>query len=420
MTRGNPRDRIAAEALPAASAAHLAGALRTVGMVRTLSPTANVTESKGAPVSLSALRNEIDDLNERILELLQSRGEIVMRIAETKRIHDLAAYDPRREAEMLNHLMHRMTGAFGPDEIREVFQAIFRASLDIQDRERRRGLRVLSKGIVPPGGIRVGNVSVGGGVPVLFAGPCSVETAEQMDAIASFLAGLPVQKILRAGAYKPRTNPYSFQGLREEGLHILRAAGDRYGLPVVTEVLDTSTLDAVAASADMVQIGARNMYNTELLKAVGKLEKPVLLKRGFMATIEELLLSAEYIVAAGNPAVVLCERGIRTFENQTRFTLDISAIPLLKQETALPVIVDVSHALGRRDILLPCARAAMAAGADGLMIEAHVQPDQALSDGFQQVRLEDLAAIVEGLGWETVPPASSRAARNATETAMVR
>jgi 3-deoxy-7-phosphoheptulonate synthase len=220
-----------------------------------------------------------------------------------------------------------------------------------------------------------------------------------MDTIAAFIAKLPVQKILRAGAFKPRTNPYTFQGLREEGLEILREVGDRYGLPVVTEVLDTATLDVVAAKADMLQIGARNMYNTELLKAVGRIRKPVLLKRGFMATLEELLLSAEYIFAEGNQNVVLCERGIRTFEDSTRHTLDISAIPLLKQETSLPVIVDVSHALGRRDILLPCAKAAMAAGADGLMIEAHQQPEQALSDGFQQVTLEELGRIVEGLGW---------------------
>jgi 3-deoxy-7-phosphoheptulonate synthase/chorismate mutase len=300
---------------------------------------------------------------------------------------------------MLNSLMHGSPGSYSAAEIKDIFQAVFRASLDIQDRERRRSLRVLNRDLIPKEGIRVGNVFVGGPAPVLFAGPCSVETREQMDTIAAFIAKLPVQKILRAGAFKPRTNPYTFQGLREEGLEILREVGDRYGLPVVTEVLDTATLDVVAAKADMLQIGARNMYNTELLKAVGRIRKPVLLKRGFMATLEELLLSAEYIFAEGNQNVVLCERGIRTFEDSTRHTLDISAIPLLKQETSLPVIVDVSHALGRRDILLPCAKAAMAAGADGLMIEAHQQPEQALSDGFQQVTLEELGRIVEGLGW---------------------
>jgi 3-deoxy-7-phosphoheptulonate synthase/chorismate mutase len=364
----------------------------------------------GRNASLGALREEIDALNGEILRLLQLRADVVLRIADLKRSLGLEGYDPHREEAMLHALTARATPAFGAAEIREVFQTIFRASLDIQDRERRRGLRVMSRDLVPPGGIRVGPVEIGGGRPVLFAGPCSVETPEQMDTIAAFVARLPVQKILRAGAFKPRTNPYTFQGLREEGLRILRATGDRHRLPVVTEVLDTATLDVVAEAADMLQIGARNMSNTELLKAVGRRRKPVLLKRGFMATIEELLLSAEYIVSEGNTAVVLCERGIRTFEPRTRFTLDISAVPLLKQETALPVIVDVSHALGRCDILLPCARAALAAGADGLMIETHHQPAQALSDGFQQVPLEDLAAIVAGLGWgELAAPAAADA-----------
>jgi len=359
----------------------------------------DLKNNKPVPASLTALRSEIDGLNRQLLELLQQRAEIVLRIADTKREHGLQGYDPKREAEMLNSLMHGSPGSYSAAEIKDIFQAVFRASLDIQDRERRRSLRVLNRDLIPKEGIRVGNVFVGGPAPVLFAGPCSVETREQMDTIAAFIAKLPVQKILRAGAFKPRTNPYTFQGLREEGLEILREVGDRYGLPVVTEVLDTATLDVVAAKADMLQIGARNMYNTELLKAVGRIRKPVLLKRGFMATLEELLLSAEYIFAEGNQNVVLCERGIRTFEDSTRHTLDISAIPLLKQETSLPVIVDVSHALGRRDILLPCAKAAMAAGADGLMIEAHQQPEQALSDGFQQVTLEELGRIVEGLGW---------------------
>ncbi len=324
---------------------------------------------------------------------------MVLEIAATKRAQGLEGYDPQRESDMLQSLAHGATGPFGEAEIRSVFQSIFRASRDLQDHERRRGLRVLAPDLVRKEGVRVGDVSIGGGVPVLFAGPCSVESPEQMETIAAFIARLPVQKILRAGAFKPRTNPHTFQGLREEGLRILRDVADRHRLAVVTEVLDTGTLDTVAEAADMLQIGARNMYNTELLKAVGRLRKPVLLKRGFMATLDELLLAAEYIVSQGNTSVVLCERGIRTFEGQTRFTLDISAIPLLQQETTLPVIVDVSHALGRRDILLPCARAAMAAGADGLMIEAHDRPSEALSDGFQQVRLEELATIVEALGW---------------------
>jgi 3-deoxy-7-phosphoheptulonate synthase/chorismate mutase len=352
---------------------------------------------------LAALRSEIDGVNEQILTLLQRRAQIVLQIADAKRHLSLEGYDPRREADMLFTLTHKVNGPFGPAEIKAIFQSIFRASLDIQDRERRRGLKVLGHDLVPPGGIRVGDVAVGDGEPVLITGPCSVETPEQMETIAAFMATLPVKQILRAGAFKPRTNPYTFQGLREEGLRLLREVASRHGFPIVTEVIDTGTLPAVAEVADMLQIGARNMYNTELLKAVGRLRKPVLLKRGFMATIEELLLSAEYIIAEGNESVVLCERGIRTFEPWTRNTLDISAIPLIKQETQLPVIVDLSHALGRRDILLPCARAAMAAGADGLMIEAHHQPDQALSDGFQQLGLDALGTLVQNLGWKPVP-----------------
>jgi len=351
------------------------------------------------PQSLAALRHEIDSLNAEILAQLQRRARAVIEIARVKREQGLEGHDPGREEEMLHALLAQASGPFGPDEIKEVFKAIFRASLDLQEREGRRMLRVLQPGIVPPGGIDVGGVAIGNGTPVLFVGPCSVESAVQMDTIAAFIARLPVAKILRAGAFKPRTNPYSFQGLREEGLRLLRNAGDRHGLPVVTEVLDTAGLEAVADSADMLQIGARNMYNTELLKAVGRLDKPVLLKRGFMATLDELLLAAEYIAAEGNTRIVLCERGIRTFETRTRNTLDIAAIPLLKLETALPVIVDLSHALGRRDVILPCARAALAAGADGLMIEAHPDPDHALSDGFQQVGLAELAALVKGLGW---------------------
>ena len=356
---------------------------------------------------LGLLRQEVDRINERILTLIQSRADLVLEIAQIKRARGLDGYDPQRELEMLQSLTARSSGPFGPEEVKEIFKTIFRASLDLQDSELRRSLRVRRHDLLPPGGIKVGDVAVGAGTKVLFAGPCSAETEEQMEAIASFVAGLPGAKILRAGAFKPRTSPYAFQGLREEGLAMLRRAARRHGLATVTEVLDTSTLDLVASYADMLQIGARNMYNTELLKAVGRTGKPVLLKRGFMATLEELLMSAEYILANGNDRVVLCERGIRTFETATRNTLDISAIALLKKETALPVIVDVSHALGRRDIVVPCARAALAAGADGLMIEVHPHPDQALSDGFQQLDPPACLELLEGLGWAGEPNASA-------------
>jgi len=349
-------------------------------------------------LELGTLRSKIDGLNRRILELLQQRGDVVLEIARVKQEKGLDGYDASREDEMLRELAGSAVGPFGPPEVKEIFKAIFRSSVNIQERKRLQEQRVRRFDLLPPGGIRVGNVGIGAGVSTLFLGPCSVESEEQMDRIASRIARLPVQKILRAGAFKPRTNPYTFQGLREEGLRILRATADRYGMATVTEVLDTATLDVVAEHSDMLQVGARNMYNTELLKALGRSGKPVLLKRGFMATLDELLLSAEYILAGGNDRVVLCERGIRTFETRTRNTLDVAAVPLLKQDTSLPVIVDLSHALGRKDILLPCGRAALAAGADGLMVEVHDAPDQALSDGFQQIDLDSLDELVAGLG----------------------
>ncbi len=349
------------------------------------------------PSDLTELRRRVDDVNLDILALLQRRAGIVLEIAQVKQRQGLEGYDPQREDEMLR-LMPAGAGPLAAEDVREIFKTIFRVSLGIQERERRQSLHVRRRDLVPPGGIRVGNVAIGGGAPVLFAGPCSVETPQQMEEVATFIAALPGAKILRAGAFKPRTSPYAFQGLREEGLRILRDCALRHGLATVTEVLDTSSLELVAAHVDMLQVGARNMYNTELLKAIGRLGKPVLLKRGFMATVEELLLAAEYVLAQGNEAVVLCERGIRTFETATRNTLDIAAIALLKQETSLPVIADLTHALGRTDIMLPCSRAALAAGADGLMIEVHPRPEAALSDGNQQLDLRACSELLAGLG----------------------
>lgn len=357
--------------------------------------------------ALASARRKIDRLNRKILALLQERAGVVLEIARFKEAHGLRGYDPRREREMLERLTSDASGPFGSTELTEVFQAIFRASLDFQDRRRRQDLIVHRRDLVPAAGIDVAGVKIGAGAPVLMVGPCSVETPEQMEAVAAAVARLPGPKILRAGAFKPRTSPYSFQGLREEGLEILHRTASRHGLATVSEVLDTATLDMVAEHVDLLQVGSRNMYNTELLKALGRIDKPVLLKRGFMATLEELLLSAEYILAGGNHAVVLCERGSRSFEPWTRNTLDIASIPLLNQQTSLPVIVDLSHALGRRDIMLPCCRAALSAGAAGLMIETHPTPEQALSDGFQQLSLEALDELVRELDLPSEGAASS-------------
>ena len=227
-------------------------------------------------------------------------------------------------------------------------------------------------------------VAVGGEQVVMMAGPCSVESAEQIETIAALVAKEGV-RVLRGGAFKPRTSPYSFQGLGKKGLQLMRAAADRHDLLVVSEVMDHTQIPLMMECVDVLQVGARNMQNYNLLKEVGKVSKPVLLKRGISATLEELLLSAEYIMAGGNYDVILCERGIRTFESYTRNTLDISAIPVIKKLSHLPIIVDPSHGTGRRDKVPPMARAAVAAGGDGLLIEVHDDPEKALSDGAQSL-----------------------------------
>ncbi|WP_281300373.1 MULTISPECIES: bifunctional 3-deoxy-7-phosphoheptulonate synthase/chorismate mutase [unclassified Iodidimonas] len=243
--------------------------------------------------------------------------------------------------------------------------------------------------------IHVGSASIGKGFTVI-AGPCSVESAEQVMACAAHVRANGAT-LLRGGCFKPRTNPYSFQGLGFEGLDLLKQAGDRHGLPIVTEVLSTDQVLEVAKHSDILQIGARNMQNFPLLKLVGRTHRPVLLKRGMMASLDELLQAAEYILSEGNQQVILCERGIRTFEPATRNTLDLSAVPLLKQMSHLPVIVDPSHAVGRRDMVIPMARAAKAVGADGLIVEFHPNPEVALSDGPQALTFPMFEQMMEEL-----------------------
>ena len=238
--------------------------------------------------------------------------------------------------------------------------------------------------------------TVGGQSIAVIAGPCSVESEEQIVGVAKQIAAVGANA-LRGGAFKPRTSTYSFQGLGEDGLKMLEVAKKESGLPIVTEVLDRQDLDLVARYADVLQVGARNMHNFSLLKALGSVKKPVLLKRGLMATVEELLLSAEYILAAGNPEVILCERGIRTFETATRNTLDLNAIPALKERTHLPVIVDPSHGTGVSSYVEPMSKAAIACGACGLMIEVHPEPDQALSDGQQSLEPKEFSELMDHL-----------------------
>jgi 3-deoxy-7-phosphoheptulonate synthase len=242
--------------------------------------------------------------------------------------------------------------------------------------------------------VEVDGVRVGGGELVVMAGPCSVEGVGQIEAAAAAVAATGVQ-VLRGGAFKPRSSPYSFQGLGVEGLQIMRAAADAHGLKVVTEAMSESQVEPVARYAHVVQIGARNMQNFPLLQEVGRAGLPVLLKRGMSATVEEWLMSAEYVLAEGNPDVILCERGIRTFETATRNTLDLSAVPVVKQLSHLPIIVDPSHGVGIRDKVAPMALAAVACGADGLMVETHPSPPEALSDGPQSLYLDAFARLME-------------------------
>jgi len=244
--------------------------------------------------------------------------------------------------------------------------------------------------------IKIGDVTIGGDEVIIMAGPCSVENEDQIYTIAHAVKKTGA-KILRGGAFKPRTSPYSFQGLGEEGLKYMRKAADEENLLTVSEVMEIGTIDLVSKYVDILQIGARNMQNFPLLKAVGRTQKPVLLKRGMAATIEELLMAAEYIISEGNSNIILCERGIRTFETYTRNTMDISAIPVVKKLSHLPIIADPSHGTGKRDKVIPMARAAVAAGADGLIIEVHSNPDKALSDGAQSLMPEQFESLIEEL-----------------------
>jgi len=244
--------------------------------------------------------------------------------------------------------------------------------------------------------IKMGDAVIGGDEFVVMAGPCSVETEDQIMASAEAVAAAG-GKILRGGAYKPRTFPYDFQGLEEEGLKLLRKAGDAHGLAVITEVMTVTNVNIVAEYADVLQIGARNVQNFPLLKAVGRVERPVMLKRGLSSTIKELLLSAEYIVSHGNPNVILCERGIRTFETETRNVLDIQAVPVLNKLTHLPIVLDPAHSSGRRDLIPQIARACVSIGADGMMVETHPTPESAWSDGPQSLTFAGFKQMMEDL-----------------------
>ncbi len=291
-------------------------------------------------------------------------------------------------------VMHTVLGGVGP--VDDMDPADFEVMEGVKECHRIVSpYKLASKHFRPQGTIiKIGKVEIGGPHVVTMAGPCSVESREQIEKVAEIISAEGAQ-IMRGGAFKPRSSPYSFQGLGEEGLKLMRAAADHHGLLVVSEVMDHTQLPMLMTYADILQVGARNMQNFNLLREVGRTRKPVLLKRGNSATIEELLLAAEYIMSGGNYDVILCERGIRTFETYTRNTMDISAIPVVKKLSHLPMIGDPSHGTGRRDQVLPMARAAVAAGADGLIVEVHPDPDRAMSDGAQTLSPGQFAEMMQ-------------------------
>jgi len=341
------------------------------------------------------LRDRIDRLNLDLLRLLSERAATAEAIGRVQTELGMSHYDPVREQAMLDALVAANPGPFPDTTVKSLFKQIFQASMVLeQEQDKARYLtsrRYRREDTI----VWIGDVPVGGEhAAVLVAGPCAIESREQVMATAAHLASRGV-RLFRGGAFKPRTDPYSFQGLGEEGLRLGREACDAHGLRFVAELMDPSDLPAFERYVDVIQIGARNMQNFRLLKVAGRSRLPVLLKRGLSATIEEWVMAAEYLLHEGNTNVILCERGIRTFEPTTRNTLDVSAVALAKLETHLPVLVDVTHSGGRRDLLVPLTKAGLAAGADGIMIEVHPNPAVALSDQKQQVDFEGFDAYLE-------------------------
>ncbi len=347
---------------------------------------------------LQQLREQVDEVNLQILKLLNERAQLASEIGIVQQELGTSFYDPEREANMLTALQQANNGPFSNEVISALFREIFRASLALEETEARQKILVQRKHPDEKTVVKLGDdVEIGNGTFQLVSGPCAVESMEQMDEAAAALAERGV-RILRGMGWKPRTSPYDFQGLGEEGLKIARQIANKYNMYLVTEVLDQSLIPVISEYADILWVGARNMQNGFLLRALGKIQQPIILKRSFGASMKELIYAAEYIVTSGNPNVILIERGIRTFEDWTRNTLDISAVPLLKMETHLPVIVDISHSAGRRDIANPLAKAAMAVGADGLMVEVHPNPPVAMSDAKQQLSIPEFNKMMDELG----------------------
>ena len=345
---------------------------------------------------LDQLRQRVEELNLQLLSLINERARTVQEIGRVKETQGVNRYDPVRERHMLDLIKDNNNGPFENSTILHLFKQIFKAGLELQEDDHRKELLVSRKKKAEDTVINLKGELIGTGNPHFVFGPCSVESYEQVAAVAASVKEKGL-KLLRGGAYKPRTSPYDFQGLGVEGLKILKRVADEYDLAVISEIVTPADIDTALQYIDVIQIGARNMQNFELLKAAGSVNKPILLKRGMSATIEEFINAAEYIMSQGNGQIILCERGIRTYERATRNTLDISAVPILKQETHLPVFVDVTHSTGRKDLLLPCTKAALAIGADGVMAEVHPDPAVALSDSAQQMDLKQFDEFYSAL-----------------------
>ncbi len=346
-----------------------------------------------------SLRAHIDDLNLRLLELLSERASLASEIGALQTAAGGSQYDPVREQEMLENLVAANRGPFDDATVKSLFKQVFQASMQLGQTQEKQSYLTSRTTRPQDTVIEVRGIPIGSKhSPILIAGPCAIESEEQVEAAAAAVAERGVT-FFRGGAFKPRTDPYSFQGLGEEGLHLGRAASDKHNLAFVSEIMSPSHLPLFEEYVDVLQIGARNMQNFHLLRAVGKSRKPVLLKRGLSATIEEWLMAAEYLLYEGNPNVILCERGIRTFEHYTRNTLDVSAVALAKLETHLPVLVDVTHSGGRRDLLVALTKAGLAVGADGIMVEVHPNPAVALSDQKQQLDFEGFDQYLADTGY---------------------
>lgn len=337
--------------------------------------------------NLRSILQEIDNVNLSILEKINRQIELIKEISEFKGEPGTEYFDPQHETEIMERILNNNTGPLYNEQVKEIFGSIFSASFKFMGINRKKKLLISSSSNECFSNIK-DMFGIDNCEPIIMAGPCAVEKPEYLETIAEFLKKRNI-KFIRAGAYKPRSSPYDFQGLKEIGVKILHDVSKRHDLISITEIVDTRDVEFVAEHIDVLQIGARNMHNFELLKEVGQTKRPVLLKRGISATIQELMFAAEYIALKGNRNIILCERGIRTYETKTRNTLDISSIPIIKMETNLPIIVDLSHSLGRKDIINNISRAVLSAGADGIMVEVHPFPELALSDSKQQLNLDE-------------------------------